>query len=167
MKESKNSSAEVTAYLGLGSNLADREKNIKRAIEKLNGEEAICVSKASSFYETEPQGIKNQPHFINCVLEIKTTLSPAHLLKKLKSIESELGRTPTVRWGPRIIDIDILQYEDIIINEDNLKIPHPLMSDRSFVLRGLSEIAPTLKHPISGKTAEELLNQTAGVEYKS
>ena len=156
MKESKNSSGE-TAYLGLGSNLASREKNIKRAIEKLNSEEAIHVSRASSFYETEPQGIKDQPYFINCVLEIKTTLSPACLLEKLKSIERELGRTPAVRWGPRIIDIDILQYEDIIINEGNLKIPHPLMEKRRFVLRGLSEIAPTLRHPLSGKTARELL----------
>jgi 2-amino-4-hydroxy-6-hydroxymethyldihydropteridine diphosphokinase len=147
----------ATVYIGIGSNLGDREKNCLHAIELLQ-QKGITVTKRSSLYETEPWGFKDQPYFINMVIEIETELEPKELLRRLKDIEREVGREESLKWGPRLIDLDILIFENIILNEDTLKIPHPLMHERDFVLRPLCEIAPDIKHPVLSKTIKELLS---------
>ncbi len=130
-------------YLGIGSNLGDRTLNIKQALKKLK-ESGIRVTKKSSLYQTRAIGGPRQRMFLNAVVEIKTDLPPLMLLQRLKRIENELGRKKTVRYGPRIIDLDILLYADKKINRNDLKIPHPRMWKRDFVLRPLREIAPRL-----------------------
>ncbi len=146
----------AVVYISVGSNLGDREANCRIALEKLNSE-GIIVKKASSMYETEPWGFKDQPKFINMVIEVETELRPEELLMTLKGIEKKMGRKETIKWGPRIIDLDILFYNDKIINQDELKIPHPHMHERDFVLVPLSEIAPNKTHPILKKTIKELM----------
>jgi len=146
----------MIAYIGIGSNLGDRKENCLRAVRLLR-ENDINVLKESSLYETEPWGVKDQPRFINMVVMVETTKPPMELLKTLKSIESKMGRRPSKRWGPREIDLDILLYDDMIVDEEELKIPHPLLEKRDFVLVPLAEIAPNLIHPISRKTISELL----------
>jgi 2-amino-4-hydroxy-6-hydroxymethyldihydropteridine diphosphokinase len=130
-----------TCYLGLGSNLGDRRKNIKSAVKKINALKGTKTIKLSRIIETKPVGgPKGQPKFLNAALKIRTALTPLNLLRNLKKIEKELGRTDTVRWGPRTIDLDILFYADTILNTKELKIPHPMVFERDFVLRPLSEI---------------------------
>lgn len=129
-----------TVYIGIGSNLGDRQKNIDLAIEHLRNTPLIVVEKVSSIYETDPVGGVPQGKFLNGVMRIKTALSPRALLTRLKEIERALGRTETVRFGPRLIDLDILTYGDLDIDEEGLTIPHPRMHEREFVLRGLKEI---------------------------
>jgi len=146
------------AYIGIGSNLGNRQENCLRAIELLQ-KKGIIVIKRSSLYETEPWGVKDQPRFINMAIEIDTSLEPKELLKILKNIEKELGREKSSKWGPRIIDLDILLFDDIILNEDNLKIPHPLMQERDFVLRPLCEIAPDIYHPLLKLSMYELMQK--------
>jgi 2-amino-4-hydroxy-6-hydroxymethyldihydropteridine diphosphokinase len=146
------------AYIGIGSNLGNRQKNCLRAIELLQKKD-IIVTKRSSLYETEPWGVKDQPRFINMAVEIDTSLEPKELLKILKNIEKELGKEKSSKWGPRIIDLDILLFDDIILNEDNLKIPHPLMHERDFVLRPLCEIAPDIYHPLLKMRMYELMQK--------
>jgi len=148
----------ATVYIGIGSNLGDRKKNCFRAIELLQ-EKGINVTKSSSLYETEPWGVKNQPRFINMAIEIETKLKPKKLLRILKDIEREMGRNESTKWSQRIIDLDILLFDNIVLNEDNLKIPHPLMHERDFVLIPLCEIAPHLKHPVLKLTVEELMQK--------
>lgn len=131
-----------TVYLGLGSNVGDRENFIHQAIQELDADPEIQVTKVSSFIETDPVGVTDQPKFINAVAEIKTTKSPRGLLIFVKRIEVNLGRQKRERWGPREIDIDILLYGDLTIQERDLEIPHPRMRERSFVLDPLREIAP-------------------------
>lgn len=144
------------AYLGIGSNLGERRNNCLIAL-RLLAEKGVIIRKASSFYETEPWGIKEQPDFINMAAEVETDLPPDELLKVIKGIEREMGRKETFRWGPRIIDIDILLYNDMIYESADLRIPHPLMHEREFVLEPLSEIAPERVHPLLKKTIIELL----------
>ncbi|MDI6640921.1 MAG: 2-amino-4-hydroxy-6-hydroxymethyldihydropteridine diphosphokinase [Elusimicrobiota bacterium] len=134
----------VIAYIGVGSNIGNRKKNILLAKELLENQQKIKIVMCSSIYETAPWGYKNQPKFLNAVWKIKTELSPEELLKLLKSIEKKLGRTQTVRWGPRKIDLDILFYGNRKLNKKNLKIPHPEIFNRDFVLKPLYEIAPKL-----------------------
>jgi 2-amino-4-hydroxy-6-hydroxymethyldihydropteridine diphosphokinase len=143
-------------YVGLGSNLGDRHKNCLRAIELLK-QHGLLVTKQSSLYETEPWGLTEQPEFVNMAVEIETELAPEALLALLKNIEKDMGRRNTVRWGPRIMDLDILLYDDIIMNTDALTIPHPLMHEREFVLRPLSEIAEEKVHPVLKKKIGDLL----------
>ncbi|MBI5098467.1 MAG: 2-amino-4-hydroxy-6-hydroxymethyldihydropteridine diphosphokinase [Nitrospirae bacterium] len=147
-----------TAYIGIGSNLGYREDNCERAIKLLiaNG---IMVTKRSSMTETEPWGVKEQPNFINMAVEIKTGLTPDELLRLLKNIEVDVGRLPTSHWGPRIIDLDILLYDDVIMKTPDLEIPHPGISEREFVLKPLAEIAPDKMHPIFKKSIKDLLLQ--------
>lgn len=144
------------AYIGIGSNLGDRQQNCLDAIEllKING---LQVTRRSSMHETEPWGVKQQPKFINMAVEVKTDIPPRELLGLLKKIENDMGRMDTVRWGPRVIDLDILLYDNIKIDEDGLKIPHPLMHERDFVLGPLFEIAPDKEHPVLSVTIKKLL----------
>ena len=131
----------TTCYLGIGSNLGNRRKNIRLAIEKINALKETRVVKPSRIIETEPVGgPAGQGKFLNAALKIRTKLPPLILLKKLKTIEKELGRKKTVRNGPRTIDLDILFYGDKIINKKNLVIPHPRIFEREFVIKPLSEI---------------------------
>jgi len=138
-------------FIGIGSNLGDREKNIKKALEYLRKNPHIKIEKVSSIIETEPWGYTSQPKFLNGVIKIKTILSPLDLLKFLQEVEKNLGRERKIKYGPRTIDLDILLYDDKIINSDQLKIPHPRMWEREFVLRPLLEIEPEIE-----KKLEEL-----------
>lgn len=137
-------------YLGLGSNVGDREKNLQDALNEISSYEGITVRNISSLYETEPVGVKEQPWFLNAVVELETNLPPMEVLGINKAIEKKLHRKETYKWGPRIIDIDLLLYGNCEISEPNLKVPHPEMHLRGFVLIPLAELAPALKIP--GKT---------------
>lgn len=127
-------------YLGIGSNLGNREENIRKAILKLRRTPGIKVEKASKLYQTLPRGRRDQGKFLNAALRLSTVLKPLTLLKRLKGIEKDLGRKKTFRFGPRVIDLDILLYADLVINRKDLKVPHPRMFERMFVLRPLAEI---------------------------
>jgi 2-amino-4-hydroxy-6-hydroxymethyldihydropteridine diphosphokinase len=145
----------ATVYIGIGSNLGDREGNCLRAIELME-ERGLEVKGRSRTYETEPWGVKDQPRFINMAVSVETELAPQKLLSLLKEIEKLLGRTETVRYGPRTIDLDILLYDTLVVKEGDMEIPHPLMHERDFVLVPLAEIAPEAVHPVMGKTIREL-----------
>lgn len=144
--------------IGLGSNLGDRKKNILTAIQKLSQGEDISIDRVSSLYETKPVGVTNQPDFINGAIGISTNLSPRALLAVCLSVECEMGRIRDERWGPRNIDIDILVYHDLIIQDEVLQIPHPRLCERAFVLIPLQEIARDIKVD-QGLTPEELLSK--------
>lgn len=147
-----------TTYILLGSNLGNSIKYLSDAILEIEYKLGTISSK-SSLYQTASWGKHDQPDFINQVIELKTSLSPAELLKAVLQIENDLGRQRLEKWGSRTIDIDILLYEDQIVNTSNLVIPHPYLSFRRFSLLPLSEIAPNLVHPISKKCITELLNE--------
>ncbi len=146
------------AYIAIGSNVGNRRYHCLKAVELLE-QSGQAVSKISSLYETEPWGVKNQPPFINMAVEIETEFPPKKLLGLLKKIEKKMGRKKTVRWGPRVIDLDILFYDDLTLNNDDLVIPHPLMHTRVFVLEPLSEIAPEKVHPVLRKKVASLLRE--------
>jgi len=130
----------MRCYIGIGSNLGDRHKNIDDAIGKMRGVDGIEVKKLSRIYETEPVGGPKQGQYLNAVIEIETTLTARGLLLTLQGIENQLGRTRLVRYGPRTIDLDILTYGDERIDESDLKIPHPRMDERGFVLEPLKDL---------------------------
>ena len=142
-------------HLSLGSNVGDRSANLRAAIERLG--KAGSVRAVSGFYETEPVELRDQPWFLNCVVALATSDSPEALLKKVLAIEQEMGRLRMKDKGPRSIDIDILLFGDRVVEERGLKIPHPAMHQRRFVLEPLAEIAPEALHPLLRKTARELL----------
>lgn len=146
-------------YLSLGSNLGDRLANLRSAIAALP-DSGITVRKVSSIYESEPVDFRDQPWFLNCVLEAETKLSPLDLLHALHTIELRMGREKTIPKGPRPIDLDILFYADQVIDTPELQIPHPRIAQRRFVLVPLAEIAPTVHHPVSVRTVTEMLVQT-------
>jgi 2-amino-4-hydroxy-6-hydroxymethyldihydropteridine diphosphokinase len=145
---------ETTAYLSLGSNLGDRSGNLQQAIERLRT--LGNVQAVSSFYETEPVGFTDQPWFINCAVELITSLSADQLLAHSLEIEAQLGRLRTQPQGPRTIDIDILLFGSSVIDNAELTVPHPGMQERRFVLEPVAEIAPKLRHPVLGQTIEEM-----------
>ena len=148
--------AMAKVFIGIGSNLGDRESHCGSAINLLI-ESGISVLKRSAMIETKPWGVTDQPVFLNMVIEIETGLKPHELLTLLKKTEHAVGRTETVRWGPRVIDLDILFYEDAVLKTHDLEIPHPRISEREFVLRPLAEIAPDIVHPVLKKSIRELL----------
>lgn len=149
------SAAPTVAYLSLGSNRGERRENLRRACAALEGK-GIHLRRASSLYETEPVDFPDQDWFLNCVVEIETTLSPFQLLDELQKIEQDLGRRRTRPKGPRTIDLDILLYGDGVVSEERLVLPHPRMHTRRFVLEPLREIAPALPLPGLGRTVESL-----------
>lgn len=146
------------AYIGIGSNLGNRQENCLHAIELLE-EKGIIVKKRSSMHETEPWGVKDQPRFINMTIEIETGLEPKEFLRILKNVERELGREKSFKWGPRSIDLDILLFDDLVLKEDDLEIPHPFMHERDFVLKPLCEIAPDRIHPVLKKKICDLVQE--------
>ncbi len=150
-------------YIGIGSNLGDRGKNIADAINYIEQEKSLNLTKQSSLYETGAVGGPPQGKFLNGALEVEANLPPRDLLETLKGIERKLGRdSKEVKWGPRAIDLDILLYDNLILNEPGLIIPHPLFHKRAFVLRPLAEIAPEVKHPVLKKTVKELFLEIVG-----
>lgn len=144
----------VKVYIGLGSNLGDKGENLKKAVDLLK--EKCKILKSSSLYETEPVGYKEQGWFLNCAIEIKTNLNPQELLEFLLLIEKRLGRVRAIKNGPRTIDLDILFYDNKIINENNLIVPHPRLHERAFVLEPLNEICPNFVHPVLKKSINKL-----------
>ncbi len=147
------------SYLGLGSNVGDREECIEQAVFLIGRIKNVEITKRSTNYETEAEGKGDQPPYVNAVIEVKTILPPHKLLEELQTIENALGREREVEWGPRTIDIDILLFGDLIISDDKLTVPHPLMHERLFVLQPLKEIAPRAIHPILEKTASVLYDE--------
>ena len=143
------------AYLSLGSNIGDREANLRAALDRLQ------PTRVSPLYETEPVDYADQAWFLNLVAEVRTELTPRELLAKTQAIEQDLGRVRTIAKGPRTIDIDILLFGDTVLRESELEIPHPRMAERRFVLRPLADIAPELQHSITHRTVREMLDALA------
>ena len=143
------------AFIGLGSNIGNTEETIKEALREFDCHPDIKVTAVSSLYLTEPVGYENQPWFSNCVAEVETILNPDRLLDVLQQIENNLGRTRTIRWGPRTLDLDILLYDKLVIESERLMVPHPRMKERAFVMVPLVEIAAAAEFP-DGKTAVDV-----------
>ena len=155
---------EHIVYLALGTNLGDRLANLKQALTSLTPQ--MEVKAKSQVYETPPWGFEDQPKFLNQVIKVNTYLDPEPLLKHLKRLEVALGRKESFPNGPRLIDIDILFYDDLVVNKPSLVIPHPRLHERGFVLLPLTEIAPNLVHPVTQKSVREMAEQsnTKGIE---
>jgi 2-amino-4-hydroxy-6-hydroxymethyldihydropteridine diphosphokinase len=148
----------AVVYLGIGSNLGDKQGNCLDAIERLSTR-GISISKRSAMHETQPWGVEDQPDFVNMAVEVETVMSPEELLVTVKEIEREMGRKAGTRWGPRLIDLDVLLYDDRIVQSKDLIIPHPLLHKRNFVLLPLAEISPECVHPVLKKTIGELAQE--------
>jgi len=147
------------AYIALGANLGDRQANLRAALQSMPPD--VYVLAESRVYETPPWGYTDQPPFLNMAVKAGTGLLPTALLGYLKQIEARLGRAPSVRWGPRLIDLDILFYDDLVLDTPPLIIPHPRLHERGFVLAPLADLAPDLEHPLLRRRIRELL---AGVD---
>ena len=146
------------AYIGIGSNLGERLVNLKKALNMLSSEKEISVQAVSAIYETAPVGGPEQGPFLNACAALQTTLTPTLLLLKMLEVENSLGRVREVRWGPRVIDLDLLVYEGVIMNTPLLELPHPRMIERNFVLIPLADIDRELLIPDHGKTVGEILS---------
>ena len=149
-----------TVLLSLGSNLGDRLRHLERGLERLRAH--INLERISSVYETQPVGVRDQPWFLNLVCVGTTRLKPRAVLELIHEIEEGLDRERRERYGPRTLDIDILAYDDRLIDDEDLVVPHPRMTERRFVLEPLAEIAPEWRHPVANKTAKELLKGLDG-----
>ena len=147
---------ESEVFIGIGANLGAARENFERAMRGVS--EFSTVLAVSSLYESDPVGLPGQPKFTNAVAKVGTELSPFALLGRLKEIEREMGRKKTVRWGPRVIDLDIIFYGDLVMESDSLVIPHPRAHERKFVLEPLLEIEPAAAHPATGKSLKEILS---------
>jgi 2-amino-4-hydroxy-6-hydroxymethyldihydropteridine diphosphokinase len=146
-----------TVYLSLGSNIGDRDANLRAAMEQLDAA-GIRIMRVSPVYETEPVDVTDQRWFLNLVVEAQTELFPVQLLSRTQRIERALGRVRTIPKGPRTIDIDILLYGNAVVRSANLEIPHPRMTERRFVLTPLADLAPELRHPVTRRSIRELLD---------
>ncbi|ACH37636.1 2-amino-4-hydroxy-6-hydroxymethyldihydropteridine pyrophosphokinase [Citrifermentans bemidjiense Bem] len=156
---------EERAYIGLGSNLGDRELKLLMAVAELGKLPGTRVTGVSQFYETEPVGGVPQDNFYNAVARIETTLSPFLLLDELKRVETEVfQRKPSERWGARSMDLDILLYGELVLDSDRLTIPHPRLAERRFALQPLADLAPDLVYPVTGKTVSQLLAALTATE---
>ena len=155
----RNSSMTHRALIGVGSNIGLAAENCEKAIALINKSESVNVTAKSSLYESQPVGKTNQAWFVNATIEVCTTLAPEELLQLLLNIEQKFGRTRKEKWGPRIIDLDILDYEGLIMDSKVLILPHPEMTQRRFVLEPLSQIAGETVHPLKQKTILELLKE--------
>jgi 2-amino-4-hydroxy-6-hydroxymethyldihydropteridine diphosphokinase len=144
----------LIVYLGLGSNLGDRALNLGRALDALRAD--FEIDSVSACYETEPAYVLDQPRFYNLACRGATALEPMAVLRRLKQLEREIGRTPTTRYGPRVMDIDLLFYSDVILDTPELAVPHPRLAERPFVLVPLAEIAPDFVHPVLRLTITQL-----------
>jgi 2-amino-4-hydroxy-6-hydroxymethyldihydropteridine diphosphokinase len=160
-----------TAYIGAGSNIGDKLSNCKKGIEALVKSVKATLKKQSRFYRTEPVGFKDQDWFINVVVKLETDLDPFQLLNELKSIERSVGRVHNpIKFGPRVLDLDILFYDDLVTNASGLIIPHPRMHKRRFVIKPICDIDPKIVHPLLKKDMQYLLdnmneNEQRVVEY--
>ena len=146
-------------FIGIGANLGSVRENFARAVRSI--EKCARLVAVSSLYESEPVGLEDQPKFTNAVVKVETELSPFELLDCLKAIEKEIGRKKTVRWGPRVIDLDIIFYGDLVIATDSLVIPHPRAHERRFVLEPLLEIEPTARHPVKNMSVRDICSELA------
>jgi len=156
-----------TAYISIGSNMGEKLENCLKGLAALGEIDRIAIEDRSEFYLTEPMEYTEQPWFVNAAARINTTLDPFDLLKILKSLESELGRIDSsLRYGPRVLDFDIIFYNDIIIETPGLIIPHPRMHNREFVLRPICDLAPGMMHPVLKKSPRQLLDQLAAENQK-
>ena len=152
---------EAVAHLGLGTNLGDRTGNLRKALLLAQSGQPPALSQV---YETEPWGVADQPTFLNTVAEVATTLDPEGLLGVCKEVEQRMGRQPGLRWGPRLIDIDVLLFGDLIVRLPHLEIPHPRLHIRAFALIPLAELVPDTVHPGTGSTIRELAYTVEGRE---
>ncbi len=155
------------AYIGLGSNLEEPAVQLDEACRRLRLVEGLEITRVSSYYATEPVGVLDQPWFINAVVSVRTRLSPEDLLAALLKVENDMGRIRKQRWGPRLVDLDLLLYNNIVINTPRLQVPHPEMASRGFVLLPLAEIAPQAYHPVLQKTVAQLLAELAPEDKKA
>lgn len=154
-----------TAYIALGSNIGDKERYLKQAVQSLDEVPSCKVEQVSSFITTKPYGVADQDDFLNGCLRLKTLLTPRELLDVLHGIEQDAGRERTVHWGPRTLDLDIIFYDDLILEENDLCIPHVDMHRREFVLKPLHEIAPYKHHPCTHKTVREMLKDVVPIIF--
>jgi 2-amino-4-hydroxy-6-hydroxymethyldihydropteridine diphosphokinase len=154
----------VLAYIGLGANLGDPPRQLEEALARLAAAEEVEVLKVSRFYLNPPLGPPDQQWYVNAVAQVKTRLEPEELLRVLQQIEQDLGRVRGERWGPRVIDLDLLLYNGVVMSGPELTLPHPEMHRRAFVLAPLAEIAPEAWHPALNKTAGELLSELPEAE---
>jgi 2-amino-4-hydroxy-6-hydroxymethyldihydropteridine diphosphokinase len=150
----------ATAFLGLGTNLGDRFANLRAAVAALS--QVADIEALSRIYETAPLYVTDQPAFLNMSARIFTELAPHILLETLKAIEADLGRTASIRYGPRLIDLDILLYDDVVLDTPDLAIPHPRLTERRFALAPLADVAATFVHPLAACTIAELLDCLPG-----
>lgn len=147
------------AYIALGSNIGEKSRNLEKAIDSISEVESIRITNKSTFIETEPWGYLDQEGFVNGVIEVMTILSPEDLMDELLRIENDMKRERVIRWGPRIIDLDIIFYDDLISSDPKVILPHPRMEERDFVLKPLNEIAGNMLHPVLNKRVFKLLEE--------